>query len=359
MVIPRLSEEPTGHQSGTSPAGDTAPELIGQPRDSARSTGIFRTQRPAVHWISLGLILVLLTVIVSAGIWGPGMSFPADGGRELGRVIDDAVNWLTRELAWLFDAIRDVITLVLVRLEEGLLWTPWPALIIAVVLLAWGLADWKVALFSAVALLAVGFMGLWISAMETLALVITSVGLSIIIGVPLGVLGARSNLADSFMRPMLDAMQTMPSFVYLVPAILFFSLGNVPAVMATIIYAVPPAIRFTNLGIRQVSPEVLEAASSFGTTPTQLLMKVQIPMALPTIMAGINQTTMMALAMVVVASLVGAGGLGEDVLRALGRQEPGNAVIAGLGIVFLAIIIDRLTQAVARGRQQALTGDVS
>jgi glycine betaine/proline transport system permease protein len=287
------------------------------------------------------------------------MSFPADGGRELGRVIDDAVNWLTRELAWLFDAIRDVITLVLVRLEEGLLWTPWPALIIAVVLLAWGLADWKVALFSAVALLAVGFMGLWISAMETLALVITSVGLSIIIGVPLGVLGARSNLADSFMRPMLDAMQTMPSFVYLVPAILFFSLGNVPAVMATIIYAVPPAIRFTNLGIRQVSPEALEAASSFGTTPTQLLMKVQIPMALPTIMAGINQTTMMALAMVVVASLVGAGGLGEDVLRALGRQEPGNAVIAGLGIVFLAIIIDRLTQAVARGRQQALTGDVS
>lgn len=286
------------------------------------------------------------------------MNFPADGGRAVGGVIDDAVNWLTRELAWLFDGIRDVITLVLVRLEDGLSWTPWPALIIAVVLLAWGLADWKVALFSAGALLAVGFMGLWTSAMETLALVITSVGLSIIIGVPLGVLGARSNLADSFMRPVLDGMQTMPSFVYLVPAILFFSLGNVPAVMATIIYAVPPAIRFTNLGIRQVSPEVLEAARSFGTTPTQLLMKVQIPMALPTIMAGINQTTMMALAMVVVASLVGAGGLGEDVLRALGRQEPGNAVIAGLGIVFLAIIIDRITQAVARGRQQALAGDV-
>lgn len=359
MVRPRLPDQAPGHPSGTSSSVDPTPDLSGESPASAGSSGIFRTQRPAALWVSLGLVVVVLAIIVCVRVWGPGMGFPADGGREIGGVIDDAVHWLTRELAWLFDGIRDVITLVLINLEDGLLWTPWPALIIAVVLLAWGLADWKVALFSAGALLSVGFMGLWTSAMETLALVITSVGLSISIGVPLGVLGARSNLADSFMRPVLDGMQTMPSFVYLVPAILFFSLGNVPAVMSTIIYAVPPAIRFTNLGIRQVSPEVLEAARSFGTTPTQLLMKVQIPMALPTIMAGINQTTMMALAMVVIASLVGAGGLGEDVLRALGRQEPGNAVIAGLGIVFLAIIIDRITQAVARGRQRALAGDAA
>jgi len=170
------------------------------------------------------------------------------------------------------------------------------------------------------------------------------------------VFAARNNRFDAVLRPILDGMQTMPSFVYLVPAIMFFSLGNVPAVMATIVYAVPPAIRLTNLGIRQVSPEIVEAARSFGTTPMQLLTKVQIPMAMPTIMAGINQTTMMALAMVVIASLVGAGGLGEDVNRALGRQEPGAAAIGGMSIVIMAIVIDRLTQGVVKKRQDALRG---
>lgn len=235
-----------------------------------------------------------------------------------------------------------------------MLWFPWPAMITAIGLLAWRLAGWRVSMFSVAALLAIGFVGLWSSAMETLALVTTSVVLAVAIGVPLGVLSARSALADALMRPVLDGMQTMPSFVYLVPAIMFFSLGNVPAVMATIIYAVPPAIRLTSLGIRQVSPETVEAARSFGATPTQLLLKVQMPIAMPTIMAGINQTTMMALAMVVVGALVGAGGLGEDVLRALGRLEPGKALLAGMGIVFMAIIIDRLTQALAKGQQQAL-----
>ncbi|MYJ57584.1 MAG: ABC transporter permease subunit, partial [Chloroflexi bacterium] len=151
-----------------------------------------------------------------------------------------------------------------------------------------------------------------------------------------------------------DAMQTMPSFVYLVPAIAFFSLGDTPAVLATLIYAVPPAVRLTNLGIRQLPEETLEAADSFGMTRSQMLVKVKIPLAIPTIMAGINQTTLMALAMVVIASLVGAGGLGEDVNRGLGRIEPGNAFLAGLGIVFLAIIIDRLTQALTSRRQTAL-----
>ena len=197
---------------------------------------------------------------------------------------------------------------------------------------------------------------LWDASMETLALIFVSVTISLVIGIPLGVLGSRSSLIDSIMRPILDAMQTMPSFVYLVPGVLFFSLGNVPAVMATVIYAVPPVIRLTNLGIRQVPSETVEAARSFGSTPFQLLTKVQIPMALPTIMAGINQTTMMALAMVVVASLVGAGGLGEAVLRALGRTEAGNSAIAGLAIVVLAIIIDRITQSAARQRQRVLVG---
>ena len=158
---------------------------------------------------------------------------------------------------------------------------------------------------------------------------------------------------DAVLRPVLDGMQTMPSFVYLVPAIFFFGLGNVPAVIATIIYAAPPAIRLTNLGIRQVSPETLEAARAFGATPLQLLIKVQIPLALPTIMAGINQTTMMALAMVVVASLVGAGGLGADVLKAIGRLQIGNSLLAGMSIVFLAIIIDRITQGFATAQAKA------
>ena len=157
------------------------------------------------------------------------------------------------------------------------------------------------------------------------------------------------------MRPVLDGMQTMPSFVYLIPGILFFGLGKPAGIFATIIYAVPPVIRLTNLGIRQVSPETVEAARSFGASPLQLLAKVQVPMALPTIMAGINQTTMMALAMVTIASMVAAGGLGDNVLRALQKNEPGNGAIAGVSIVFLAIIIDRLTQAAARNQQESLS----
>ena len=293
--------------------------------------------------------MTLITVLS----WGSEMDFPENVGRDIGKKIDAGVDWVNVKGDPVFDTIKLVVLKVLLNLKSAIVWLPWPAMITAIGLLAWRLAGWRVSLFSAGALLAIGFVGLWSSAMETLALVATSVALSVAIGVPLGVLGARSNLADSMMRPVLDAMQTMPSFVYLVPAIMFFSLGNVPAVMATVIYAVAPAIRLTNLGIRQVSPETVEAARSFGATPTQVLLKVQMPMAMPTIMAGINQTIMMALAMVVVGALVGAGGLGEDVLRALGRIEAGKAALAGTGIVCMAIIIDRITQALAKGQQEA------
>lgn len=318
--------------------------------------GCFRRQLANTRWLTLVSLVFLLVAVVMVQLWVTGVEFPADAGREVGGVIDDSVKWLTKEAAWLFDGIGDAITVVLVKLEQGLRWLPWSVLIIAVGLLTWRTVGWLAALFSSLALLFIGFMGLWSSAMETLALVITAVSLAIIIGIPMGVAGARSRLCESLTRPFLDVMQTMPSFVYLVPAVLFFGLGNVPAVMATIIYAVPPAISLTTLGIRQVSPEVVEAARSFGTTPTQLLLKVQMPMALPTIMAGINQTTMLALAMVVVASMVGAGGLGEDVLRALGRREPGNAALAGVSIVFLAIIIDRITQAITSSQQDIMAG---
>lgn len=309
-----------------------------------------------------GALAVVASLVVCLAVWGPNMAFPAEWGNPIGSQIDDWVAWLQREGSWLFDGVKAIIIRVLVAIEDFLIWVPWPVIILSVGLVAWRLAGWQMALFAVASLILMGMMGklaggtgtMWEASMETLALIIVSVLISLAIGVPLGILAARSALADTLLRPILDGMQTMPSFVYLVPGIIFFGLGAVPAVMATFIYAVPPVIRLTNLGIRQVSGEVVEAARAFGATPIQVLVKVQIPLALPTIMAGINQTIMMALAMVVVASLVGAGGLGEAVLRALGRQEAGNSAIAGLAIVIMAIIIDRITQSVARNQQAAL-----
>ena len=267
--------------------------------------------------------------------------------------VDEATDYVTGKGDFIFDRVADWISEFLRWLEGRLLWLPWPVLILGVALLAWRMAGLSVAFFGAIGLLLIGLVGLWPSAMETVSLMLTSVLISTAIAIPIGITAARNNTVDSITRPILDGMQTMPSFVYLVPAIFFFGLGNVPAVFATVIYAVPPAIRLTNLGIRQVSPETIEAAKAFGATPLQLLLKVQIPLALPTIMAGINQTTMLALSMVVVASLVGAGGLGEDVLRAIGRLEVGNSLLAGFGIVILAIIIDRMTQGFARAQAMA------
>ena len=322
--------------------------------------------------VGLGAILVVL--VISLLMWGPGMEFPTtvstsevatSGGGSVtltktvrqvtGNVIDEAVDWLTVEASWLFNGLSDGVTYALVFIEDVLKWIPWPVIVLGLALMSFAVGRWSLLGFTTAALLFVGFMGLWENTLGTIALMVVSVVISVSIGLPLGVLAARSQLADNIMRPILDAMQTMPSFVYLLPGVLFFGLGAPAGVFATIIYAVPPVIRLTNLGIRQVSAEAVEAARSFGTTPFQLLTKVQIPMAMPTIMAGINQTTMMALAMVTIASMVAAGGLGDNVLRALQKNQPGNGAIAGIAIVFLAIIIDRLTQSVARKRQDALS----
>jgi glycine betaine/proline transport system permease protein len=189
--------------------------------------------------------------------------------------------------------------------------------------------------------------------MMTLAIVIAAVIISLVIGIPAGIIMARSNTIESIFRPALDAMQTMPSFVYLVPALMLFGLGKVPAVFATVIYAMPPVIRLTNVGIRQVSSSVVEAAQAFGSNPRQVLFEVQIPLAIPSIMVGINQTTMMALAMVVIASMIGARGLGLEVLLSINRIEVGRGFEAGLSIVLLAIIIDRITHALAARQQYA------
>ena len=180
--------------------------------------------------------------------------------------------------------------------------------------------------------------------MVTVAIMMVSVTIAVAFGIPVGILAASSNSVEKLIRPVLDGMQTMPSFVYLVPGIMLFGLGNVAAILATVLYALPPCIRLTNLGIRQVDPSVVEAGRSFGSSPFQLLYKVQIPMAVPTIMAGVNQTVMMALAMATIAAMVGAGGLGIEVLRSMGQLEEGEAFVAGTAIVIMAIIIDRISQ---------------
>ena len=306
------------------------------------------------YWVRWAAIPGLITAVIVVIGWEDGREFPIDYGRDIGLRIDEIIDWMNVNLDFIFSFIKTALLKALVWLEDVMIWIPWPAFIIGVGVLGWRMAGIRVGVFSVASLLAIAVFGLWESAMETAALIVVTVTLSIVIAVPVGVWASQSDRLDAILRPILDGMQTMPSFVYLVPAIAFFSLGNVPAVIATLIYAVPPAVRLTNLGIRQVPEETIEAATSFGATNLQLLLRVKIPLAIPTIMAGVNQTTLMALAMVVIASLVGAGGLGEDVNRALGRIEPGNAFLAGLGIVFLAIIIDRITQAFAKRQRDAM-----
>lgn len=317
-------------------------------REATRG-GLAAPQRGAL--ILAGFVAFFVAMLL---IWGPRTEFPLDWSRGISRQVNEGVETITVVWGPAFDLVSDAVLRFLLWIETAFLWTPWPVIILGAAILAWATVGWKFAAFGVISLLATGVFGLWNSAMETMALIVVSVFLSIVVGIPFGVIAARSNTFDAVLKPLLDGMQTMPSFVYLVPVVMFFGIGNVPAVFATIVYAAPPTIRFTNLGIREVSPQVVEAARSFGTTPRQLLLKVQLPMALPTIMAGINQTTMMALAMMVIASLVGAGGLGEEVQRALARARPGEALLGGLGIVFLAIIIDRITQAWAKSRQEAL-----
>jgi glycine betaine/proline transport system permease protein len=339
------------------------PPLAGNREVAYRSSGHSQSRSWSKPLICVaGVLAAILLAALCLAFWDPdgigrkGMEFPVEVGGPIADGIKGGTRWLIREWGGMFDGVDYTITITTVWLEDTLLWIPWPSLVLLVGLVSWLVAGWKISLFSIASLLLIGFLGRWESSVETLALIIFAVLLSVTIALPLGVLGARKNSVDSVMRPILDGMQTMPSYVYLVPGILFFGLGHTPAVIATVIYAVPPAIRLTNLGIRQVSPETVEAARSFGATSAQLLFKVQVPMALPTIMAGINQTTMLALSMVVIASLVGASGLGEDVFRALQRQDPGNSAIAGFSIVLIAIIIDRITQSAAASRQNSKGG---
>jgi len=268
----------------------------------------------------------------------------------LGEWINIAVDWLTRTLAPVFDIITELIRTPLVAIEHFLWWLPWWVILAIFVGVAWKFTRWKIALFATLGLVFIGVMGVWDDTMTTLAIVVVSVIVSLIIGIPLGISSAKSDRVYGILRPVLDLMQTMPAFVYLIPAVFFFGLGKVPAVVATCIYAIPPCIRLTNLGIRQVPAETVEAGKAFGTTTRQLLFKIQLPLALPSIMAGVNQTIMMALAMVVICSMIGTAGLGLEVLRGIQRLDFGRAFIAGISIGIMAIILDRITQSLGTPR---------
>ena len=281
------------------------------------------------------------------------LDFPLDIEYPVKTSMNNGLDWLVINGAWFFDGISYQIKVWLGRLKDFLIWLPWPVFSAVIILLAWRIGGKKIVLLAAVALLYIGVMDLWESAMITVAIMIVSVSLSILFGIPIGILGSRSNRFDRILRPILDGMQTMPSFVYLVPGIMFFGLGNVSAVIATVLYSIPPCIRLTNLGIRQVDYQVIEAGTAFGSNRMQLLTKIQIPLAIPTIMAGVNQTVMMALAMSTIAAMVGAGGLGQDVLLSMGQLDQGGSFLAGMGIVLMAIVIDRITQGYIEASQSS------
>ena len=294
---------------------------------------------------------ILAALLIHGSDMESMMKFPVNVGPDITGGIDSFITWVILNLGWFFDAISYNLKVALGKLRDFLIWIPWPVMVALVFVAGWRIASIRVGAASALGLMAIGVVNLWEPAMVTVAIIIVSVSIAIGIGIPIGISSARSNTVEMLLRPVLDAMQTMPSFVYLVPGIMLFGLGNVAAIMATVLYAIPPCIRLTNLGIRQVDPAVVEASRSFGPTSLQLLLKVQVPMAIPTIMAGINQTVMMALAMATIAAMVGAGGLGIEVLRSMGQLEEGKAFIAGAAIVVMAIIIDRISQGYISSRQ--------
>ena len=265
--------------------------------------------------------------------------------RDLKKGIDFAFKDFARTYGDALESFFEPLLFFLVWLEKLLINTPWPIILIVIGFLAWvGSRSWPLVIGSIAAFLLIGYLGMWKDTMATVAIITVSTLLCIVIGIPLGILMARSNRFEKIILPVLDMMQTTPSFVYLIPILMLLGIGKVPGLIAVFIYAVPPIVRLTNLGIREVDKEILEASESYGATPFQKLMSVQVPLSLPTIFAGVNQTIMMALAMVVIASMIGVKGLGVPILRAISNQYLALGLMNGLAIVALAIIFDRITQ---------------
>ncbi len=289
-------------------------------------------------------------------------AFPSNWDIELAETINDVQRWVQRNrrshplFTWLLQPFSDVVDWAITSLTDLLVWLPWFVLPVFVAVLIGRTGRWISAIVCAVGVLYLGAVGYWDESMQTLALMLVAVIVSLLIGIPLGVLAALRPGVDRVIRPILDAMQTVPGTVYLVPAALLFGIGVVPAAAATIIYALPPAVRLTTLGIRGVPANTVEAGQIFGSTRRQLLTKVQLPQALPSIAAGVNQTIMMALGIVVLAGLIGAGGLGQEVISTLRLRSPGRGMIVGLAIVVVALVLDRASQSFIGGHEQTIGG---
>ncbi|GAA4720907.1 proline/glycine betaine ABC transporter permease [Isoptericola chiayiensis] len=272
----------------------------------------------------------------------------------IGEAVDSAIDWINDNLEWLLDAITAVMSFLIDGLTEVLL-APSPWLLVGLfTLLALLVRSWGSAIFTFVGLLLIVSMEMWVPAMETLSLVLVATVTAVIIAVPVGILAARNDTVSAFIRPVLDFMQTMPAFVYLVPVVIFFGIGVVPGVCATIVFALPPGVRLTELGIRQVDSETVEAGEAFGGTSWQILRGIQLPLGLPTIMAGVNQVIMLALSMAVVAGIVGAGGLGGVVVQSISTLDVPQGVEGGLSVVILAIFLDRITGAIGQPTGRSL-----
>ena len=301
--------------------------------------------------LGIGAAIVILHVVLVATGTGSLRRFPENWNVQLNKPVNDAQSWVRDNqfshplFTWFFTPISKALKWALQGLTNQLVALPWYSLpLVSGALLAWR-GRWKTAVAVAIAACYPGAVGLWEPAMKTVALMVVSVVVALLLGIPLGVWAALSPRVNRVLRPVLDAMQTVPSTVYLIPATLFFGIGPVPAAVATIVFALPPAVRLTTLGITQVPPATVDAGRMFGSTKRQLLAKVQLPQALPSIAAGVNQTIMMALGIVVVAALVGAGGLGQEVLETLQIRAPGRGMVVGLAIVAVAIVLDRVSGA--------------
>lgn len=284
-----------------------------------------------------------------------------DGFRiPLGQWAEVAVDWIRDNVSWLLGAISTAVGWLVGSLADLLLNAPIVVVIVVAALLGWVLRSWKFAIGTALSFAIILGVGQWVTAMQTLALVLIATVIAVVIAVPLGILAARSDRFSAVLKPVLDLMQAMPGFVYLIPAIVFFSIGFVPGLVATVIFALPPGVRLTELGIRSVDSETVEAGHAFGATPGQILRGVQLPLAMPTIMTGVNQVIMLALSMAVIAGIAGAPGLGKEIVQAMSTVNIGTGVEAGLSVVILAIYLDRLTSALGdmRGQRSSLLGEI-
>lgn len=274
---------------------------------------------------------------------------------NLKKAIDETFRSFTRAYGDAIESFFNPLQYFLIQAERFMTGTPWPVILLLVAAIAWfSSRSIKITIGSVITLFIIGYLGMWDDTMKTISMIFVCTVIAILVGIPTGILMAKSNRLQSVISPVLDIMQTMPSFVYLIPVVMLLGIGRVPGLIAVVIYAIPPIIRLTNLGIRQVDRDVLEAADAFGSSPWQKLKNVQLPLALPTIMAGINQTIMMALAMVVIASMIGVQGLGQPVLKAISNQYFTLGIFNGMAIVGIAIIFDRISQAYGARLQKHL-----